>query len=151
MLNLAKLAAAAAALSSAASVATAQPVDWSAYDASRAQTVADQLVLCDLSAYLATSPDQDANRIYVQRDDRRFDPLIPPYVSAGGQWYDEDLERAYRRYRSKGLISFDQLVQSQDRYVRDMTRVFEDASVREQRFLEGQRTFCRDLARNAPR
>ena len=152
MFKIFKTAAALAALAAAAP-AVAQPVSpiTPAFDASRAGSVAESLVLCDLAAYLGSNPNQDATRIYVRRDNHWFEPLIPPYVSWGGNWYDEDLERAYRRYRTAGVVTPQQIYAAQDAYTRPMTRAFERASLRERRFLQEQSRFCESLADNARR
>ena len=153
MFSFLKAAAATLAIAAVAAPAAAQPRTAipAGFDASQAGSVAESLVLCDLAAYLGTAPNPYATRIYVRRDSNWFEPLIPPYVSWGGNWYDEDLERAYRRYRAAGVVTRDQLHQAQDLYTRAMTEAFERPSVREQRFLQSQSRFCESLAKNAPR
>ena len=154
MFNLLRAAAAAAIVGLATPVAAQAPgysATTPAFDASQARSVAESLVLCDLAAYLGSAPDRNATRVYVRRDDFRFEPLIPPFVSMGGNWYDEDLERAYRRYRAAGVVTSEQLYRAQDTYSRSMTRAFERPSLEEQKFLQSQAPFCRTLARDAPR
>lgn len=151
-MKLSGLAAGLAALCAAAP-ALAQAPDLSRYDAARAGTVAEQLVICDLAEYLGTNPDLDASRIYVRRDSGfRFEPAIPRFVGRGGFWYDEDLERAYRKYRAAGVVSTDQISQAQDVYSEEMTELFDrrHGGLRLQRFLTRQSDFCTALARNAP-
>jgi hypothetical protein len=150
MRHLFKLAAGAAALCVAAPAA-AQPVAPGAFAASEAGTLAEQLVLCDLSRYFQSDPNTDANVIYVRRDIDRFEARIPPYVSWGGSFYDEDLERAYRRYRSAGALTLDQVSEAQRRYTRAMTRTFERGTLRDRNLLRAQGDFCEGLVRNAPR
>ena len=134
--------------------AMAQTPDLSRYDASRAGSVAEQLVICDLAEYLGSNPDLDATRIYVRRDNGfRFEPAIPPYVSRAGFWYDEDLETAYRKYRAAGVVTPDQIRQAQEVYSEEMTDLFGrryNSGLRMQRFLQHQSGFCDTLARNAP-
>jgi hypothetical protein len=153
VMKLSALAAGLAALFAAAPT-LAQGPDLGRYDAARAPTVAEQLVICDLAEYLGSNPDLNATRIYVRRDDGfRFEPAIPPYVSRGGFWYDEDLERAYRRYRAAGVVTRDQIHQAQDVYSREMTDLFgrrHGGGLRLQRFLQAQSGFCDSLSKNAP-
>ena len=144
-----KLAAGAAALCFAAPAA-AQPMAPEAFAASQAGTLAEQLVLCDLSRYFASDPDTNANVIYVRREVDRFEPRIPPYVSWGGSFYDEDVERAYRRYRSAGAVRLDEISDAQRRYTRPMTRTFQRAGLRDRNLLRGQQDFCQGLVKNAP-
>jgi len=146
LLNLAALGAALA-----GAPALAQPVDWSAFDPARAQSVADRLVLCDMSAFLASKPDLDAQVIYVRRDDQRYDPLIPPFAGGGASWYEDDNQRAYQRFRSAGQVTAQELTAAQERYVRPMSKAFDRATPGQQRALESSRRFCKDFARSAPR
>jgi len=145
-----RLAAAAAALFAAGSAAAQPASPPQAFAASAAPSLADQLVLCDLSRYFASDPDTRANVVYVRRDSWRFEPRIPPYVSWGSSFYDEDLERAYRRYRSAGAVTLDQVSDAQRLYTRPMTRTFERSTLRDRQFLRSQSDFCRGLIRNAP-
>ena len=142
-------AAAAAALSS-AGAASGQPAT-DPFDPAQARGLADQLVLCDLSAFLSTEPDLDAHVIYVRRDDNRLDPLIPPYAGGGVTWYEDDYQRAWMRYRAAGLVSRTELAAAQRRYVRPMTRAFERSTIRQRDWLQSRGDFCEALAKNAPR
>ncbi len=151
MRKLFNIAAAVAAFGSAAAPALAQPTDFAAFDPARAQTVAERLVLCDMSAFLASRPDLDAQVIYVRRDDQRYDPLIPPFAGGGSAWYEDDHRRAYQRLRSAGQVTPQELAAAQDRYIRPMTKVYERATPSQQRTLESTRRFCKDFARSAGR
>jgi hypothetical protein len=146
---LSKLAAGAAALCVAAPAA-AQPVPAEAFAASQAGSLAEQLVLCDLGRYFGSDPDTNAQVIYVRRDVDRFEARIPPYVSWGGSFYDEDIERAYRRYRSADAVTLDQISEAQRRYTRPMTRTFQSGRLRDRNLLRSQQDFCQGLIRNAP-
>ena len=138
----------------AAAPAAAQPAAASpgAFDPAQGESVAERLVLCDLASYLKTSPDPNAQIIYVRDNTtNRFELKIPPFVSTGGDFYDEDLERAYRRYRAAGVVSYAQVTEAQDAFTLPMTRAYERASFGEQRFLRSRDRFCRALAKDAPR
>ena len=83
--------------------------------------------------------------------DHRYDPLIPPYAGGAVTWYEDDLQRAYHRYRRAGLVTREDLAAAQDRYVRPMTRAYERPSIRQRNLLQSRGEFCEALARNAPR
>jgi opacity protein-like surface antigen len=111
---------AAAALSVGASAA-AQPApasDLNVLDPAAAQGWADRLVQCDLTQFVQSAPDLHADIIYAWRDSRVPEMLLPPYYVVGGRFYDEDLERAYRRLKSAGLVTHAEVAAAQDRYTR---------------------------------
>ena len=143
---------AAAAVLTFAPAAVAQPyggADLARYDAARATTLGEQLVLCDLASYFATRPDLDAHRIYIRRDNYRYDPAFPQAITRGGIWHDEDLERAYLRHRRAGRVSGMENQHVRGQLGPEMERSFRVMGVREQRFFQDQDRFCRNLVRQS--
>lgn len=118
------------------------PVDLARFDARATPDIAAQLAICDATRFLVTRPDLDADLVYVRRDDGQIDLLLPPYYVGGAHWYDEDLERAYRRLRQRGEVSYDQVRAARYAIGRDMVRAFERANGPEQGFLRAQSRFC---------
>jgi hypothetical protein len=117
--------------------------DYARFDARLGDDPARKLALCDATRFLVTDPDLDADRIYVQRDSqRRFDLLLPPDFVTGPHWYDEDLERAYRRLRRDGAVSYDQVRAARSVLGRDMVRAFETPTGEQRSFLRQQSRFC---------
>ena len=150
MFKILRTLAAGAALLVAAGSASAQPYgrpDLARYDARTAPTLAQRLVLCDLASYFATGPDFDAQRLYLKRDNFRFELSTPTAITRGGGWHDEDQERAYFRYRDSGQVTSDEVHALRDQYGLEMERAFANARVGERRFFQDQGRFCRDLAR----
>ena len=128
--------------------AVAQPAyaprdDLARFDARATPDLAAKLAICDTARFLRTSPDLDSNVIYVYRQNQgRYDPLLPPYFVGGPQWYDEDLERAYRRLRGQGQVNFDQVQAARYAIGRDMVKAFDRVSGPERRFLDEQSRYC---------
>ena len=152
MPKLAKTFAAAAAFCTVASAASAQSwgrPDLGRFDARAAQSPAERLVLCDLASYFATAPDLDAHRVYIQRDNYRFEPSFPLAITRGGEWHDEELERAYLRQLRAGQVSSQEVHALRQQYGTEMERAFRRANVGERRFFQSQASFCRDLVRSS--
>ncbi|HEX8570046.1 MAG TPA: hypothetical protein VF699_09010 [Caulobacteraceae bacterium] len=150
MSKLLKTMAAAAALLTVAPAAVAQPygrVDLARYDATRARSLSEQLVLCDLAAYFGTGPNLSAHRVYLNRDKTWFEPTFPLAITRGSTWYDEDLEDAYRRHRAAGRVSGEEIYELRRQYGSEMERAFQRTSLNERQFFQRQSRFCRDLAR----
>jgi hypothetical protein len=135
-------------------LAQAQPryrSDLSQFDVRNARTWAERLVLCDTTAFLATHPDLDANRMFVRRDDGRRDLMLPPDFVGGGRWYKEGYEQLYWRLRRQRQITSDELYRVQDNLGRPFVRMFRDShryyGLEASRFLDRQDTYCRRMAR----
>ena len=127
----------------------ATPTDLAAFDLRAADSWADRLVLCDVTAFLAGKPDLDANRMWVRRLDGHSDLLLPPDFVAGPQWYKEDYQRLYFRLKTRKQVDSAAL----NRARAGLGRSFVDAyrrgglSLSESRFLSRQDAACRTLAR----
>ena len=152
MSNIMKTLVTGAALLAAAPAAVAQPFgepDLGRFDATRAQTLGQQLVLCDLASYFGTGPNLDAHRVYVKRDTNWFDPMPPQAITRGVHWHDYDLERAFLRHRAAGRVSAQEVDALRGQYGAEMERVFQRTTVGERRFFQRQARFCRELVRQS--
>ena len=148
MTTLLKSAIAAVALLGAAGSAQAYP-DLSAFDASRAATPAERLVLCDTTAFLATRPNLDANRIYTRRDSRPWQLMIGPRFVQGGQIYSERYDRMYWKLRRAGELTQDDVIAAQDGPGRALVETYRDSGYLPMAFAREQSNFCSGWTREA--
>ena len=148
MNTLLKSALAAVALAASAGAANAYP-DLSAFDASRAATPAERLVLCDTTAFLSTRPNLDANRIYARRDGRPWQLMIGPRFVQGGQIYSERYDRMYWRLKRDGQIDQNQLIAAQDGPGRGLVETYRDSGYLPMGFAREQSQFCSGWTREA--
>jgi hypothetical protein len=147
-MKFAALAAACAAVAFATSAIAqsySQRVDTARFDARATPDVAAKLAICDATRFLQSRPDFEADLVYVRRDDGRVDLLLPPHFVGGPQWYDEDLESAYRRLKRQGVVNHDQVRLARAAIGRDMVRAFRRPSGGEQRFLREQSRYCKTV------
>ena len=100
-----------------------RPGPYAGFDAHNVRDPAERLVLCDATAFLASQPDLNADRMWVRRDDRAPQMLAPPYFIGSGRWYKEGYERLFWRLRDKGQVSQDEVYRLQD----TLSRRFIDA------------------------
>ena len=144
------LLASAGALVGASGLAQAQPAQgaFAAFDVRAVQGWAEKLVLCDTTAFLATQPDLNANRMWVRRDDGHSDLLLPPDFVAGPNWYKEGYERLYLRLQRKGEIDQGQLAQAQGTLGHAFVEAYRRAGRTDRAFLESQDRYCRAMARD---
>ncbi len=130
--------------------AVAAPTNLSAFDVRSADSWAEKLVLCDVTAFLAQKPDLNANRMWVRRDDGHRELLLPPDFVGGGAWYKEGYERLYWRLKRQKQVDSHQLRQAQDTLAHDFVQAYrrDPAGMAYSRTLRDQDTFCRRMARS---
>ena len=142
--------AAAAAVASIAGIAHARAPDLSRFDVRYAHNWAERLVLCDETAFLATRPDFNANRMWVPRDDGHRDLLLPPDFVGGGEWYKEGYQRLYWRLKRQGKVDSDGLHDAQTSLGRQFVETYRrsgDYGWDDRGFLRDQDVYCRAMAR----
>jgi hypothetical protein len=149
MLNALRAAPIAAAVAFSAGAACAAPPDLSRFDVRNVHTWAEQLALCDATAFLATKPDFNANRILLQRSDGRRDVLLPPDFIGAGRWFAEGYERLYFRLKSEGKVSEASLQAADDSLALPLVRAYRTAGYGwvGMSFLRNQDVRCREMAR----
>jgi len=132
-----------------AAPAVARPPPLAQLEATRASTVAEQLVLCDIADQMASSPPiRNADFVYVRNENTlRFELALPPDYLPPSGWYDSDIERAYYRYRRAGLVQREQVRAARERYQPELRSRAQRLSLAERRFFLAQADFCRDLVR----
>jgi hypothetical protein len=147
-LKSALVAAAVAGLAGAAQAAqSSAPV--ARFDVRTAQGWAEKLVLCDVTAFLATDPDFNANRMWVIRDDGRRDLLLPPDFVGAGRWYKDGYQRLYFRLKRQGKIRERALLDAQNTVGHDFVEAYRRAGRGngDAGFFRAQDSYCRAMAR----
>jgi len=128
--------------------ARGEPRPLTTFDVRSSGNWADRLALCDTTAFLASKPDLNANRMWVRRDDGHADLLLPPDFVGNGWWYKEGYQRLYWRLRHEKKLDSDQMKQAQNTLSRDFVESYRRANdYHDARFLRDQDVYCRSLAR----
>lgn len=141
----------AASLAAVAGSAHAGAIDYSLYDVSRAQGLAETLVLCDRARLLQNPPDPSATRTYVRDDPWSFELVMPPDFTRSSGWYDFDVERAYQTLRARGRVTRAEVNLAQAKFRTPELSRLTAPNVREERFLRGQARACTPILREIAR
>jgi hypothetical protein len=123
------------------------------FDVRYARGPAEQLVLCDTTAFLASEPNLNADRMLVRREDRRPDLLLPPYFLGPGRWYKEGYQRLAWRLQRRQLATSDEIYRLQNTLGRRFIDAYRRANpyiggTAELGFLRRQDGECRRWARS---
>ena len=125
---------------------------FSEFDVRNARSWAEKLVLCDVTAFLATRPDLNANRMWVRRDDGHNDLLLPPDFVGAGRWYKEGYEQLYWNLKRRNQVSSDELRQTQASLGRRFVEAYRTSGYNgpgeAMGFLDKQDGYCRSMARH---
>ncbi len=114
-----------------------------AFDVSSAQGWADTLAVCDLTYFLASRPDLDADVIYARDQSTDwFRPMLAPYFRPPNLFYDEDVKRAFYRLQRAGLVDRAAAFKARARHERSMLQRFRRRGSAEQAFIRDQAGRC---------
>lgn len=147
MMTFLKTAAVAAMALAGASAAQAANYDVSQYDAAAARSPAERLVLCDTTAFLATRPDLNANRMYARREGRPFQLMLGPYYVQGGFLYSERYDRLFWKLRREKQIDKNEVARIQDTQGRSMIDAYRDGGYLPMAFANAQAKYCNGWSR----
>jgi len=109
--------------------------------------VADTLALCDLTAFLETHPNLDAD-VIVAPDDRGRpfrQPMRHPLFRPPDLVFDGKVRRAVQRLEGAGLIRRSEIADARARYDSQMLDSWRYAKPAERRFLDAQLDRCGKL------
>jgi hypothetical protein len=116
------------------------------FDVAKTQTWADALALCDLTAFLQSRPDLDAD--VIMAPDGRSEwlrPLYAPRFLPQGLFYDHNVRLAFERLERAGEVDRRAFGEARARHDRPLFRSFERARKAELEFLAEQSRLCAAL------
>ncbi len=126
----------------------ARAQDYARFTASSARTPTEKLVLCDTTAFLATQPDIEADRILVRLQGRSWVHLQAPYFVQGGLLYGAGDEQLFDRMRARGETSREQLASVQAVLGRGLIDAYRPMHSLPGSFVRDQLGFCHRFARS---
>lgn len=151
-----RLCAALLALAVGGPAAAATPAErLSRFDVGAAQSWADALALCDLTAFLRTRPALDADVVLVEdMGGRMGQALYGPRFTPASLFFDTRVRRTFERLAAAGEVDRRSVGEARRRHDMPMFREFRAASGEDIAFLEAQAELCAalsvDVARRHP-
>jgi hypothetical protein len=137
---------AAAAAATALSAGQAGASAYDRFDAAAAHTPAERLVLCDTTAFVASRPDLNAQRMVLRRTDGVPVILLPPYFVSGGFLYSERYDRVFVKMRRAHQTSVGEVRAAQAGLGRALVELYRNGRWVDTAFAARQDRFCRGFA-----
>ena len=143
----ARLCAALLVLAVAAPAAAATPQRLSRFDVNNAESWADALALCDLTAFLRTRPALDADVVVAVDPATRMDRVLyGPRFQPPSMFFDGQVRGMFERLARAGEVDSGAVGAARRRHDQSMFREFRMTSGQEMAFLEDQTELCAALA-----
>ncbi len=113
------------------------------FDVEQAQGWAEALAVCDVTRFLVTRPDLDADVILATDESTGWmRPLYGPRFMPPNLFYDGEVKRAFHRLERAGELERNAFVEARARVDRPMMRRFRQQRASDRRFLEMQSDVC---------
>ena len=115
----------------------------SAFDVSRAESWADALALCDLTAFLRTRPALEADVVLAPDGRSEFvRPLYGPRFLPPGLFFDHYTRLTFERLEKAGEVDRKSVGAARARHDRPLFRSYQRAGGQDMAFLEEQSKLC---------
>lgn len=116
------------------------------FDVRKVEGLADRLALCDLTAFLITRPNLQADVIIApNRGGAPARVMRQPYYRPLTGLFDEDLDDAMRVMEAHHQVTRREVAAARTRYDVQMLRSYERSSMPQRRFLDEQAKRCSDM------
>ena len=130
-----------------APASAATPQRLAGFDVARAETWADALALCDLTAFLRTRPALEADVILSPDPVTEWArPLYGPRFRPPGLFFDRSVRLSFERLERAREVDRRAVGEARARHDRALFRIFSRPNQEEVRFLEEQSRLCAALS-----
>jgi len=144
--NLSRCALVLAAMLSAAPACAGHITD---YDLNKLDNWSDAIAVCDVTRFLLTDPDLNADVILVAgRDDTRV-ALFRPLYAPPTNFFSDTMRETFERVRKAGFVTTESYNRSRLHYAQAMINAYRGASLADKRWLMDQMELCYHLAARA--
>jgi hypothetical protein len=119
------------------------------FDLNKLDNWSDALAVCDVTRFLLTNPDLNADAILVTGQHNTHTALYKPLYTPPNFFFSDVMHEAYDKVRKGGFVSLDSYSQSRIRYAGRMIDAYRGATLAEKRYMVDQMDLCYHLAARA--
>jgi hypothetical protein len=119
------------------------------YDLNKLDNWADALAVCDVTRFLLTDPDLNADAIIVTGHDNSATVLYRPLYAPPTNFFSDAMREAFANVRKAGFVTPDAYSKARIHYATAMLGAYHSATLGEKRYMMEQMDLCYHLAARA--
>jgi len=119
------------------------------FDLNKLDNWSDALAVCDVTRFLLTNPDLNADAILVTGHDNTHTALYRPLFAPPTNFFSDAMREAYENVHKAGFVSLDSYSKSRLHYATAMLDAYRSATNGEKRYMVDQMELCYHLAARA--
>jgi hypothetical protein len=145
----AKLGACAAVLAAMLGTTPAQAGKLTDFDLNKLDNWSDALAVCDVTRFLLTDPDVNADVVLVSGRDNTRVVLYRPLFAPPTNFFSDAMREAFENVRKAGFVTSESYGKARIHYAGLMINSYRGASLADKRYLLDQMELCYHLAARA--
>jgi hypothetical protein len=119
------------------------------FDLNKLDNWSDALAVCDVTRFLLTNPNLNADAILVTGRDNTHTALYRPLFAPPTNFFSDAMREAYTNVRKAGFVTLDSYSKSRLHYATVMLDAYRSATNGEKRYMVDQMELCYHLAARA--
>jgi hypothetical protein len=146
MRTTARLFASALALTAFTSLSPAAAGHMTDFDLNKLDNWADAIAVCDVTRFLLTDPDTNADAILVTGQDNTHTALYRPLFQPPNNFFSRVMRETFERVEKAGFVTRDSYARARVHYAGLMISAYSSATQTEKRYMADQMELCYHLA-----
>lgn len=119
------------------------------FDLNKLDNWSDALAVCDITRFLLTDPDVNADAILVSGHDNTRVVLYRPLYAPPTNFFSDAMREAFENVRKAGFVTAESYGRARIHYAGQMINAYRSATLAEKRYLLDQMDLCYHLAARA--
>lgn len=119
------------------------------FDLNKLDNWSDAIAVCDITRFLLTDPDLNADAILVAGRDNTRVVLYRPLYAPPTNFFSEMMRATFEKVRKAGFVTLDSYSRSRLHYAQAMISAYRGATMADKRWLMDQMELCYHLAARA--
>lgn len=119
------------------------------FDLNKLDNWSDAIAVCDVTRFLLSDPDLNADAIMVSGRDNSRVALYRPLYAPPDNFFSPTMRETFEKVRKAGFVTTESYNRSRLRYAQAMISAYRGASLADKRWLMDQMELCYHLAARA--